>query len=146
LALTIPSRQEVGVHALSNGLSMEWRENGRILVFTWRDINRDTVDAYAEAYRAALAQWPINEPFLHLNNISFPGFSFTPYLRTTVQQVIKEALGMGVKGRVANVMISGITTRLVQIFLRATAMGPGVQSQVFFDPEKAYAWLAATLS
>jgi hypothetical protein len=145
VAITIPSRQETGIHTLASGLSMEWKEQGRIFAFTWRNINRETVDTYAQVYRAITEQWPIKEPLLHFNDINFPGFSFTPYLRHQVQLSIKEALKLGIHGRVANVMADGISTRLVQLFLRATAMGPGVQSQVFFHSDKAYAWLVKAL-
>lgn len=138
---TIPAREDPGVYPLTSGLSIQWRNKGRIIVFTWSSISRENIDGFAEVYRAIIARWPMQEPFHQLNDLRFEGFSFTPYLRNTVGQVIKESLQLGIKGRVANVMRPGIFTRVVQLFLHATPFDQGVRAEIFTDFDKAIAWL-----
>ena len=143
---SIPSREQIGIFPLGDGLTMEWQKNGRIVVFVWHSVSRETVDIFAEAYRTILRNWPTQEPLLQLNDLRFAGFAFTPYLRNIVQQVIKEALALGISGRVANVMTAGLTMRIVQLFLRVAVVDPRAPAQIFADVDKAIIWLDAAPS
>lgn len=138
---TIPTRGDSGVFPITTGLSMEWQKEGRVVVFTWTSISRETIDIFAQVYRAIIADWPAQQPFNQMNDLRFEGFSFTPYLRHTVQQVINEAQKRGLKGRVANLMLPGLIMRIVQFFLRATVFAPGVRAEIFADFDKAMTWL-----
>jgi len=138
---TIPERHQTGIYPITTGLSMEWQREGRILVFTWRSISRETIDDFAKTYRAIVATWPDQEPFHQLNDLRFKGFTFTPYLRHTIQQVISESSKRGIKGRVANVMLPDMFMRVVQFFLRNTSFDPDVKAEIFADFDKALDWL-----
>ncbi len=139
---TIPAREDPGVYPVTPGLSLQWQQNGKILVFTWTSVSRETVDTFAQVYRAILATWPVQEPFNQLNDLRFEGFSFTPYLRSTVQQVIKESMKRGIRGRVANLVRPGIIMRIVRFFLLATTFTPGVRAEIFTDRDRAMIWLS----
>ena len=141
MASAIPTRKDTGIYSIATGLSMEWQRNGSVLVFTWKNIHRETIDAFVEVYRAIIAEWPVQEPLNQVNDLRFEGFSFTPYLRNTVQQVIRESSKLGIKGRVANVMLPGLFMRIVQFFLRAIAFDPGVRAEIFADFDKAMTWV-----
>jgi len=137
----LPARPDLGAYPIALGVSIEWRFNGKLLVFIWTSINRDTIDGFAQAYRAILSTWDPNEPLNQLNDLRFEGFNFTPYLRHTVQQVIKESLQRGIKGRVANLVLPGLSMRVVQFFLHALSFAPGVKAEIFTVSDKAVAWL-----
>jgi hypothetical protein len=139
---TIPAREDPGICPITPGLSLQWQQNGKILVFTWTDVSRETVDTFAQVYRAIIATWPIQESFDQLNDLRFEGFSFTPYLRSTVQQVIRESIRLGIKARVANLVRPGIIMSIVRFFLLATSLSPGVRAEIFTDFDSAMAWLS----
>ena len=137
----LPTRQETGVFPISDGLSIEWKNNGRIIIFTWTSISRETIDEFANAYAAIIKQWPVEEPFNQLNDLRFKGFNFTPYLRNTVQTVIRDAGKIGIYGRVANLLSPDLGMRIVQFFLRAMSFDPGVRADIFSNYDKAIHWL-----
>ena len=137
----IPPRSDSNVYTITPGLTLQWLHDGRVLVYTWTSISRQTVDIFSQVYMEILDTWPIKEPLYQLNDLRFEGFSFTPYLRNAVQQVIRESLKRGMTGRVANVMQPGLFMRGVQFFLRATALGPGVRAEIFANYVEAINWL-----
>ncbi|MBX3080322.1 MAG: hypothetical protein KF716_01730 [Anaerolineae bacterium] len=141
----LPSKTDIGAYPIASGLSLEWLYNGRVLIFTWTSINRETIDAFAEAYRTLLSTWDASEPFHQLNDLRFEGFNFTPYLRHAVQQVISESLQRGVHGCVANVVQPGLSMRVVQFFLHALSFMPNNKAELFTDYDKAVAWLVSQL-
>ena len=130
------------VEQIAQNLFREWAFDRQIVIYTVRDISRDTIDAWSRLILDTIEAWPVGQPFLALFDLSFPEASLTPYVRDRLGEVMDSQHDL--RGRTALVMRKGFLVSLIQIYLRNRRPGKR-QRQIFFSRVEGLAWLAQVL-
>jgi len=119
-----------------NGLLVE--QQGNLLVYTFDDITRDTLDVWTDHFTDYLVSLS-GEPFQVLMDVSQDTLSFTPYFRSSTQSVI-DAYGH-LPGRIAVLSHNRLITSVVDLYMRLQKQ-KRFQVAFFADRKAALKWLA----
>jgi hypothetical protein len=130
------------VEQIAPNLFREWACDRQIVIYTVRDISRDTIDAWAKLILDTIDTWPAGHPFLALFDLNFPEASLTPYVRDRLGEVMDSQHNL--KGRTVLVMRKGFLVNLARIYLRNRKLGIR-ERQIFFSREEGLAWLEQVL-
>ncbi len=140
-ALTTSTLDSSNIERLSPGLTREWL-SGRVVIYTLTDSRRETIDAWVAAFKADIANWPADRPFLVLHDFSIKGAISTPYGRRRAQELVDAR--PDVKGRAAIVFPrNALMITMIQLFL-SQQRNPARQQHVFSTRELGIAWLLDT--
>lgn len=126
--MSVLSQQQI------SGLIVE--TTGDLLVYTFSDISRDTLDEWADHYAAYLHQQ--ERPFRVLMDVSAEHLSFSPYFRSSSQRMI-DAYGH-IPGRMAVLSHNKLITSVVDLYMRMQRQ-KRFQVAFFTDRQAALKWL-----
>jgi hypothetical protein len=127
---------------IAPNLFREWACDRQIVIYTVRDIQRDTIDAWAKLILDTIEDWPAGWPFLALFDMNFPEASLTPFVRDRLGEVMDSQHDL--KGRTALVMRKGFLVSLAQVYLRNQKPGKR-ERRIFFSRVEGLAWLDQAL-
>ncbi len=127
------------VEQLSQAVTREWLCDGQIVAYTVTDARRESVDAWVNAFKEDIMNWPLDRPFRVLHDLSARGAVSTPYARMRAQEVV--AVRPEVKGRAALVLSGSLVNSLIHVWLnRQSEKTPRIR-KTFLTREQAIAWL-----
>ena len=127
------------VEELSSGLTREWLYDGQIVVYTVKDVRRETIDAWLETFTTDIMNWPADGIFRVVHDLSIAG-GITPYGRTRGQEMFNTC--PEVLTWAALVLPDTFVNDLIRIFLRTQSTH--TESRVrecFTTREDALKWL-----
>lgn len=130
------------IEHVAEGVTKQWIHDGKILVMTMENPQRDTVDAWAEEMLRIHQAWPAAQRYLTLQDQSADSMTVTPYLRERAGEVDKDALKFAQNGKLALVFPNTITNQIMRLV--AGSFGQrhrSVKRKFFVDRDDAIAWL-----
>jgi hypothetical protein len=130
------------VKVIAPGLSVERIVDGRIIVFTVRDVSRHLVDLWMQELESILSTWPADQPYYSLYDVNFPGGTLTPYVRTRVAEILKKYENL--TGTTAIILPGSLLATVFQLLLRATAWSKR-KRRIFNRLEPGLKWLKESL-
>jgi hypothetical protein len=130
------------VEQITPYLFREWAYDRQIVIYTVRDISRDTVETWVKSLQDTLETWPAGQPFLALFDLNFLEASLTPLIRDRLGGVMDSQHDL--KGRSVLLMRKGFLVNLARLYLRNRRPGTR-QRQIFFSRDEGLAWLAQEL-
>jgi hypothetical protein len=130
------------IQVVAPDITLHWVHDGRIAVFTLRTVARNALALWAEMMFNLMDEWPIERPFLCVQDNDFKESSFTPTIRDYSIQFTKYRPGLTLCAAI--VLPRTMVSQFVRLFLR-TVQQPKVQAHVFFHVEEAIAWLGTKL-
>ena len=134
---------ETPIEQLAEGLTRHYLYDKQIVVFTVEDIHQHTIDAWAEAVKHEVLNWPAERPFLNIHNfLNVKNMSFTPYIRKKSAELTP--LAPDKVGRTALVLPRSLVSQIVHYFLRTQQLRVRPR-QVFFKMDDALQWCEALL-
>lgn len=145
--MTLPAKTQKGKHPLGAGASLEWLHDGKMIVFELADVQRETIDAYMDAYTAILQTWPVEQPFLKLLVAQNANIFLTPYIRAKVATTINIAKQRQIYGRMGLALQKNAVLHVIRLFLKTVydSRKDKIEPQIFFSRETATAWLEEML-
>lgn len=128
----------------SNGVKLEWLCDGRIAAFYLENTSPEAVDAWYEASREVIQNWPETKPYLILER--FTDLGLTPYNRQRAEE-LATLIPDHMDGRVAVVISRGVLGYGIRMFgaNRLKALIPNITFEFFFEETKALEWLEELL-
>lgn len=151
----------VGHHEdIIQGACCDWYANGRIVAYTLSAADEGIMQAWAEKARAVLEDWPADQPYRALHDLSAPGCAIfymlyahyhilnagvsPEYYDSALKRLaqlpqpsrVAIHLSLSLSGRLTNRSTGGITEQ---------QEGQPVFYKTFFNREKALEWLALGL-
>ncbi len=137
------------VEQLTPYLTRELLQDGKIVLFTLYDISPQTLEAWAEGNKAAISDWPVDQPFLNIQDFTpVKGLTITPAIREKVK--VLTGLRKEQPGRTAIVIASRLTVIAVQTILGLLTLmrrskHVSRERKVFFSREEAIEWVNGML-
>jgi hypothetical protein len=128
----------LNVEQLSPGVRREWLLDGRIVVYVLTSSSRETADVWVETFKADIARWPNDRPFLVLHDLTAKSVAATPYAVWRAREMVESRPDLA--GRAALVLADTITAHMAELFLRRQRQKPRLR-QVFYERDKAIEWL-----
>lgn len=123
---------------LAEGLTRHYLYDRQIVIFTVENIHQHTIDAWADAVKHEVLNWPADFPFLNIHNfLNVKNMSFTPYIRKKSAELTP--LAPDKAGRTALVLPRSMVSTIVHYFLR-TQQNRIRPRQVFFKMDDALKW------
>src|SRR5262249_33856073 len=136
---TQPENASGPVEQLSSGLTREWIHDGQIVVFTVKDVRRETLDNWTAAFKEAINNWPADRLFRVIQDLRLAG-GITPYGRARGQEMFHTRPEVRVWS--ALVLPTTFANNLIRLFVRAHRSPDGTRVREFFNTrEEALAWL-----
>ncbi len=130
------------VEQLSSGVTREWLFDRKIVVYTVLDPRRESVDTWCSAFKTDLMNWPADQPFLLIHDLSSPKATATSYALARAQEMVY--IRPEVKGRAGIILPENFVSQVIRVFLnrqeRRVAVVPRAR-KVFVNREQAIAWL-----
>jgi hypothetical protein len=141
--MKLPDQKTKGAVKLADGLTMEWLDEGRILVLTLEYVTRTAVDTYVEACKRLLKDPKIIEnPVCVVQDISAHNVSLTPYFRKSLDEISDFIQHKHIHGYSAVVLRRGFMERIMRYFgNNLQRKTPSFPSHYFFDRSEAIDWL-----
>jgi hypothetical protein len=130
------------VEYVAPGLTRQWLCDRKIILFIFKDVSHETVDACANGIIETIEKWPPEIPYLCAYNLCFPEASLTPYFRDRLKEVMERYRDRA--GRTAIVIQRTFITNLAQFFLNTQKPGIRVR-RIFFSLDEGVAWLKEAL-
>ncbi len=127
------------VERLSRAVTREWLCDGQIVAYTVTDAHRESVDTWANAFKADIMNWPLDRPFRVLHDFSAQRAVSTPYARTHAQELV--LLRPEIKGRAALVLSGSLVNSLIHVFLNRQSESTPRVRKTFLSRDQAIAWL-----
>ncbi len=128
---------------LHSAVTREWLYDKQLVIFTIKDISRAAVDAAIQGFYDTMGAWPLDRPYLAINDFSAPRDALTPYVRERVEEVNK--FRPELKGHIAIVTRWGVLAQLMQVYV-ATHPGIHRERRVFFHRDNALKWLIGLMN
>jgi hypothetical protein len=136
--ITAPEPRTLAPEQLSAGVRREWLLDGRIVVYVLSSSSRETADVWVESFKADIARWPSDRPFLVLHDLTAKSVAATPYAVWRAREMVESRPDLA--GRAALVLADTITAHMAELFLRKQRQKPRLR-QVFYDRDRAIEWL-----
>ncbi len=130
------------IERLAPGLTREWLCDRRIIVFNFKDVSRETVDACVRGIRETIEHWPLGQQYLCAYDLQFPQAALTAYLRERLKEVMEMYRDRG--GSTAIIIQRTFMANLAQFFLNTQKQGIRVR-RIFFSREEGLDWLKDVL-
>lgn len=129
---------------LGNGILRTWYADRKLFVLKGTKSTRSGADTWANAMFEVLENWDVNQPFLAVHD--FRTIGMTPYNRIVAAKVA-QAFPEKCQGRYVVVVGEGVIGYALKYFAQRDLkrMIPQLDSQVLFDYDKAFAWVAELL-
>lgn len=117
------------------------------MAFALANVQRSTIDAWLEAVRNVVTNWPEHQPFRVIFDFAFSNVAFTPYMRARIKDTssMLDDLRTSADVRVAIILtpsaraLIGILFASIQSQIRANA-GSNI-SRIFVNYDSALSWL-----
>ena len=142
--ILLPDRQSSEASELAPGLSMQWKQEGRVLTFTLNTTFRPTIDIWRRACGRIVTDWNPAEPLLVFLDFSGMKATMLPHLRSRIGEIID--LREDVSGRLAMVMPEVFFANAVRLFMTGSLRSSKLERRVFHDMDSAWLWLEESLS
>jgi hypothetical protein len=135
-------RSSQSVEKIYPGVTRIWLHKGQIVCYTLSTVARAAVDAWMQATEELIHAWPLEHPYLAIQDIS--EVTLTVYMRQKTSEV-NGRMPSSLKGRSAVVMPRTFVNQMIRLFvtIELARKNPSVQRDVFFRIEEATAWLEA---
>ena len=125
---------------VSSGVCREWLYDGRIVVYTLANVHRSTIDNWFDAFKADILEWPSDQTFLVMHDLSSNRLDATPYARHRAHEL--STLRPELHGKAAIVLPHTIAAAMIEVFVRVTqSKGTARVQRVFTSRDTAMAWL-----
>jgi hypothetical protein len=121
LTTLLPPRSYSQVTELHPNVQFQWLHEGRAFAITITSSTREAIDVYIAANIASLHNWPANQPFFSLQDVSHPNVTITPYFRRRLEEVTFEIKKVGLSGHSVIVLATSIAGNLVRLYGRIFA-------------------------
>jgi len=139
LSSTPPETVSGPIESLSSGVTREWIHDRQIVVFTVKDVRRETLDIWTEAFKSDIKNWPADRLFRVIQDLRLAG-GITPYGRTKAQEMFQARPEVRVWS--ALVLPSTFVNNLIRLFVRAQNNPNPMRIREFFRTrEEALRWL-----
>ncbi len=127
------------VEQLSSGVTREWLHDRQIVVYTVKDVRRETIDTWTEAFKSDIGDWPADRLFRVVQDLRLAGGT-TPYGRARGQEMFRTR--PEVRVWTALVLPDTFVNTLIRLFVRAQATRNATRVREFFTTrEEALTWL-----
>ena len=120
-------------------VSVEWVDEGRIVIFRLKNGNRDSVDRWFEVVSDVFAAFPVDEPLIVMHGMQDAGLG--AYIREKSVQLTPKAAHIK-KGRYAVVITDNALSQVVRLFLNVTSRQlTNRERRLFTNFDAALEWL-----
>lgn len=133
------------IEQLEHGVSREWLDEGRVVVFRTANSSRAAADVWAEAVMATVTAWPSDQPFLALYD--FRQLGLTPYNRE-VSLRVANSIPDHFQGRFALLVGRDVLGHAIRLFgtRELGRVMPQLRGNYFYDESEALTWLREVLT
>lgn len=130
---------------LEHGVTREWLDEGRIVVFRTSSSSRAASDVWGEAVMATVKAWPNGQPFLALYD--FRKLGLTPYNRE-VSLRVGNSVPDHFQGRFALLVGRDVLGHAIRLFgtRELGRVMPQLRGNYFYDEAEALTWLRELLT
>jgi hypothetical protein len=141
---------------VNSGIQAEFVADGKIIVYTLTSAKLATLTAWSELALRQLKAWPVDQPYLALHDLSYPGaglvylaaveydvfnIGVTPGRRKEVDALLEQSPNRLVG--LAIVISASLTGGIMQLkLLRPDPQHQRIRAKAFFDRAAAVEWLA----
>src|SRR5689334_7060523 len=105
------------IEVLAPGVTCEWLHDNAIVVFKVATSNRNDVGLMFDKMQAVIEQWPADQPYLALQDLSETAGGMTPYARARAKVIA--AWRPNLEAHVALVTQPTFQSRLIRLFMDA---------------------------
>lgn len=127
---------------LAPNMTLHSLNDGQIVYFTIGTVARSSWDAWARKIVALKDEWPVDRPFLTLQDSLFEGAAFTSTIRKYLVDVSDHRPEL--TQYMAIVLPRTIAAQMVELFLRSSTKHQR-EIRVFFNVDEGLAWLESKL-
>jgi hypothetical protein len=142
---TLPNEVTAGilpsVEEIAPGIICEWLHNRAIAAYVVRNVARTSVDAWLRHIKKRMMDWPLNRPYLVLQDLCDPNVGPTPYVRERTQEI--GTWRPELSTHVALILPRTFQGQLIQFFVQARR---DPVARIFFSRTEGLAWLQSYLS
>ena len=132
-AADLPARDSSGEYELGHGVTIEWLDNGRMVVFRLSQASRDAIDRYMVAKLALIRNWNPREPLAFISDGSHPDLAMTPYMRAKLPEIGAALRIYGIKSYAAVVIRKGVVGSLIRTFANRFYRKAGDMELAYFS-------------
>jgi len=152
------------VEEVYTGITLEWFLNRKVVAYKITAVSKTIVDRWASHALRILREWPEDQPYLALHDLSWPGVSLqyavmvdfqttnigvTPAGWDQVARLIETRCGF--QARVAlnfNLSVSGHANKALADYRNEhrRLVRPIIEYRTFYDRSKSLTWLSAVLN
>ena len=126
--------QTDSIEELGLGVTREWVNDHRIVVFTIADVSRAAVDAWMDAVTQTMNTWTADTIYIVHDYTPSKTSMLTPYMRARIQELYE--FGRDLRGHLAVVLPRTFITILMKAFLNKQER-TGITVYVCFSREEA---------
>lgn len=144
MVTNVSNQKQVGKQVITKGLTREWLNDGRIVVFTLENPSRDVVENYIRANLELMheAEDSKQELVIVMHDISDPNMSLTPLLRDRLNDIAQKIKEGNVQYRSAVVMQKSAVGFIFSLFGNMfNRKAKNTIQQFFTSREDALNWL-----
>jgi len=130
------------LEVLHTGLTFQWIFDGKGIALYAENLSRGLVDAWANKLIEVGKTWPIDRPFIVLNDFSGKDCAVTPYNQQRNRELLK--MFPQLRAVTAIVVKQSLTMHMSRLFIRVI---PQTRAEVYlsFSRDEAMAWLRKRL-
>lgn len=129
---------EMVVESVGAGVTRSWMLDRHIVVFRTPAASRAVVDAWIDSVKQTMIEWPKDQVYLALHDMSSKAMALTPYARDRALELIP--LSTGLSGYAALIVPPTFVSHVIRMYLRAQR-SQGNENQLFFSINAGLAWL-----
>ncbi|MDX2078201.1 MAG: hypothetical protein SFZ02_17345 [bacterium] len=138
----IPPRTTIGATSIGNGVSLEWLDDGDVIIYTLTNTRREAVDTYINACLTTLENSDVTKPGRALLDISHPDIALTPYFRKRLPEIVTTINKLDMDVFSAVVFDNGFLQTLLTLFGNTfTRPAKRMKQRYFTDYDKALEWV-----
>ncbi len=122
------------------GLTRQWLRGRRIIAYTLTSVAHETIDAWARAAASGVNEWPRDQVYLSMHDVSSENLSLTPYIRSRVLELVRNR--PEATGRTAVVIDTGVAEMVMRLFANQLLhVIRGRPLRLFTSRDQAIGWL-----
>ncbi|MCU0513218.1 MAG: hypothetical protein MUE40_11695 [Anaerolineae bacterium] len=126
---------------LAGGVTRQNLHHGQVIVYTFSDSQRETIDAYMADELALLKAQPPGEKLYLMHDMGHPRAVLTPYLRARLEEIPAVVQAASLSGYSATILPDTIMNRILALFVTSFGRRTGMVQGLFTRREEALRWL-----
>ena len=135
-----PTSPEQTLEQVAPHIRLEYIEQGQIVIWTVRTVDRVQLDLYLQRALEIVRNWPSNRPYVHVEDFADPAIGATPVVRDLTARISSALAERNLLNVTALVVSKTLTAQIARVAMSRLSRNERRVANMFFTRDEAISW------